>query len=143
MKKETTKKVSSDNWINVHDDKVMCEMGFPRYAITPRDESVWIKTEKERETLKKLKHTCKNWDSRCYSIPLRRATVNSKLIITLKRNKVFPKSVYSQMCLNTSISDALEKFLVIDPVTGWKESVVAKYYYNGREYYPNELPYYK
>ena len=148
MKKETTKSPKNkatrdkdDRWINVHDDAVMREMGFTRFERIPRDESVWTKTPRERQLLKKLRHTLKGLDLHFHSVPSKRGTVRAKLIVQLKSNDVFSKSTYSQECLNTHISDVLEKFKVIDPVTGWSESVVTKYSYNGRTYAPNELPY--
>ena len=148
MKKETTKSPKNkaiqekdDRWIDVHDDAVMREMGFNRFEKTPRDESVWTKTPRERQLLKKIRHTWKGLDLHFHSVPPKRGTVRAKLIVQLKSNDVFPKSTYSFECLNTHISDILGKFKVIDPVTGWSESVVAKYSYNGRTYAPNELPY--
>lgn len=149
MKKETTKSPKNkaiqdkdSRWINVHDDAVMREMGFSRFDRVPRDESVWTKTPKERQLLKKMKHTYKDMNPHFHSIPPKRATFRAKLIIQLKPNNIFPKSTYSQECLNTHISDVLEKFEIIDSVTRWPESIVAKYSYNGRTYAPNELPYY-
>ncbi len=148
MKKETTKSPKNkaiqdkdDRWIDVHDDAVMREMGFSRFERVPRDESVWSKTPRERQLLKKIRHAYKGMDLHFHSVPPKRATVCAKLIVQLKPNDVFPKSTYSQECLNTHISDVLGKFKIVDPVTGWSESVVAKYSYNGRTYAPNEVPY--
>ena len=149
MKKETTtspkNKAIQDKdgrWIDVHDDAVMREMGFSRFERIPRDESVWTKTPRERQLLKKIRNTYKDLDPHFHSVPPKRGTVRAKLIIQLKSNNVFSKSTYSFECLNTHISNVLEKFKVIDPVTRWLESVVVKYSYNGKTYAPNELPYY-
>lgn len=149
MKKETTKSPKNkaiqgdkdDRWIDVHDDAVMREMGFSRFDRTPRDKSVWSKTPNERRLLKAVRHSWKGLDMHFHSVPPKRVTISAKLIVQLKKNNVFPKSTYSTECLNTHIGDVLGKFRVTDPKTGYSESVVAKYSYNGRTYAPNEVPY--
>ena len=149
MKKETTKSPKNkavqkeeDRWIDVHDDNVMREMGFMRpFNQSPRDKSVWQKTPNERRLLRNVKHSVKNRDMHFHAAPAKRATVCAKLIIQLRSNKVFPKSTYSQECLNTHIGDVLGRFRITDPKTGYSESIVAKYSYNGRTYAPNEVPY--
>lgn len=148
MKKETTKSPKNkaiqkeDRWIDVHNDNVMREMGFMRpFNQTPRDKSVWQKTPNERRLLRNVKHSVRNRDMHFHTAPAKRATVRTKLIIHLKSNKVFPKSTYSQECLNTHISDALGRFQVTNPKTGNSKSIVAKYSYNGRTYALNEIPY--
>ena len=149
MKKETTKSPKNkatqkeeSRWINVHDDDVMRKMGFNRPFIqTPRDKSVWQKTPNEHRLLKNVKHTAKKEDMHFHHIPSKRAIVCAKLIVQLMPNNIFPKSTYSQECLNTHISDILGKFQTTNPKTGYCKSLVAKYSYNGRTYAPNELPY--
>lgn len=149
MKKEITKSPKSkaiqkekDRWINVHDDNVMREMGFMRpFNQAPRDKSVWQKTPNERRLLRNVKHSEKNRNMHFHTVPTKRATVCAKLIIQLKPNKVFPKSTYSQECLNTRIRDVLGRFQITNPKTEYSQSVVAKYSYNGKTYAPNELPY--
>lgn len=149
MKKETTKSPKNkaiqkeeDRWIDVHDDNVMREMGFNRpFNQAPRDKSVWSKTPNERRLLSQVKHSMRKDDMHFHATPAKRGTVRAKLIVQLKANKVFPKSTYSQECLNTHISDILGKFKVTDPRSGYSESVVAKYSFNGRTYAPNEVPY--
>lgn len=148
MKKEITKSPKNkaiqkeeDRWIDVHDDNVMREMGFDRpLNQAPRDKSVWSKTPNERRLLRNVRHSIKG-DMHFHSTPPKRAMVCAKLIVQLKSNDAFPKSTYSQECLNTHIGAVLGKFRVTDPKTGCSESVVAKYSYNGITYAPNETPY--
>lgn len=147
MKEKTTKSPKNkavqdqnDRWIDVHDDAVMREMGFSRFDRTPRDKSVWTKTPNERRLLKATRHTCKG-DMHFHAAPAKRGTVRAKLIVQLKSNKYFSKSTYSYMCLNTVIDDILGKFRVNNPKTGYSESIVAKYSYNGKTYALEERPY--
>lgn len=150
MKKESTKSPKKqgnpngkdDHWINVHDDDVMRAMGLWRpYNQKPRDPSVWTKTHAERHLLKKLRHVQKDLDMHFHSIPRKRGVVRTKIIIQLLPNKKFPKTTYSRICWNTEISNILRKFMVTNSKTGYEESAVAKYTYNGKTYGPNELPY--
>lgn len=142
MKKETTKNPKNkviqkeeDCWIDVHNDNVMREMGFMRpFNQAPRDKSVWQKTSTERRLLKNVKHSVRKEDMHFHSVPPKRATVRAKLIVQLKPNKVFPKSTYSQECLDTQVNNILERFQIIDSKTGYSRSVVAKYSYNGKTY---------
>lgn len=151
MKKETIKSPKNkavqkeeNRWIDVHDDDVMRAMGFMRpFNQTPRDPRVWQKTPNDRRLLRNIKHTVKKEDLHFHSVPPKRATVYAKLIIQLKPNKIFPKSTYSQKCLNTHIGDILRKFQVTNSKTGYSESIVAKYSYNGKTYAPNEIPYFE
>lgn len=150
MKNESTKSPKKqgnpdgkdDRWIDVHDDDVMRAMGLWRpYNQKPRDPSVWTKTPAERRLLKKLRHTWKGLDMHFHSVPRKRGVVRAKLIIQLLRNNIFPKTTYSQECWNTEVGDILRKFMVTDPKTGYEESAVAKYSFNGKTYGPKELPF--
>ena len=59
MAKDRKRKNLSDHaegWIDVHNDDAMRKAGFFRpYTVTPRDPSVWTKTKKEKEALKRAK----------------------------------------------------------------------------------------
>lgn len=135
---KTTTKKEENRWINVHDDTVMREMGFMRPTVqSPRDKSVWTKTPSERRMLRKVK-TRRSGNMHFLSSPKRRAFVRTKLIIQLKRNKKFPKTTYSFMCWNTDVDNILRKFQVVNTKTGYLESVIAKYSYNGKLYSSKE-----
>lgn len=150
MKKETTKSPKNkaiqkeeSRWIDVHDDNVMREMNFLRpFLQTPRDKNVWTKTPYERRILQSVKHTCsKNKDMHFHSIPAKSTKVSSKLIIYLKKNKVFPKTTYSTECWQSDIPSILSKYVITNHKLNVSESVVAKYTWNGKTYYPGELPF--
>jgi hypothetical protein len=141
MKREKSKVLKKavqqdeDRWINVHDDKVMREMGFPRPSIqSPRDESVWSKTISEKITVRKFKHMFKQRDGHFHGIPKQTTPVVGKLIITLMKNKYYPKTTYSMKCKQHEIPDILAKFKAHDKKSGIDVSVVKKYYWNGKTY---------
>lgn len=143
--KETVKKQNSqkeeDRWIDVHDDAVMNEMGLWRCPnVTPRDPSVWTKTPNERRMLKVLRHTCKD-DMHFHSSPAKRIPVRAKLIVQLKKNKVYPKTTYSIECWQHDIPSILSGYRIT--VKGVSQSVVAKYSFNGKTYAPNEVPFWQ
>lgn len=130
MKKETSP------WIDVHNDKVMREMGFFRpYDQTNID---WSKTAKERKLLRRLKHSIKKKDMHFHAMPKPRKMVVAKLIVYLAPNKEFPKSVYSFQCSNTSVNEILSKFQIYNRAIRCSETVVKKYSFNGKTYGPKE-----
>lgn len=149
MKKENTKSPNKavqqeeDRWIDVHNDDVMREMGFFRpFNQTPRDESVWTKTPYERRILQSVKHTYgKKEDMHFHSIPAKFIKVRGKLIIQLKKNKVFPKTTYSIECWQSDIPNILSKYTITNNKLKITESIVAKYTWHGKTYYPGELPF--
>lgn len=142
MKKENTKKsVQESIWINVHDDDVMREMGlFRPFNQVPRDESIWTKTPSERRALQSAKHIYSK-DMHFHSIPSKIIRVPDKLIIQLEKNKVFPKTTYSIKCWQSDIPNILSKFVVVNRKLSTTKNVVAKYTWNGKTYYPGELPF--
>ena len=123
-------------WIDVHNDEVMRKMGFRRpFDQSPRDKSVWTKTPNERRLLKEVKCSYKNEDMHFHMPPTKRCTVRAKLIVQLKKNKVFPNTTYSFICSNTAVNNILGTF------KGSKsEDLVSKYSYNGIAYTANERP---
>lgn len=149
MKKENTKSPKKgnsgekdDRWIDVHDDDVMREMGlFRPFDQTPRDESVWSKTPQEKRMLKKVRHSCKDRDMHFHSIPRKPIRVRCKLIINLFKNKHFNKTTYSTECWQHEIQEILAKYHVLNRKTGYYESVVRKYSWNGKTYNPTDLPF--
>ena len=147
MKQETIKspknKASQDKdnlWVDVHNEAIMRELGFSRINVEPRDESVWTKTPKERELLKKLRNLYKNLDMRFHTPPRKFIKVPGKLIIQLRKNKVFPKTTYSIKCWKSDIPDILSNYVITNKRFNISESAILKYIWNGKTYNYNELP---
>ncbi len=131
-----------DRWINVHDDNVMREMGlFRPFNQAPRDESVWTKTPNERRLLKEVKYANRGKDMHFRAAPSKFIKIRGKLIIQLRKNKVYPKTTYSTECWQSDISDILSKYIIANHKLKISESAVAKYSWNGKTYYPGELPF--
>ena len=151
MKKENIKspknkalQQSEDRWIDVHNDDVMRKMGFLRpFDQTPRDESVWRKTPNEKRILRNVKHVGKNEDTHFHSIPHKHIPVRAKLIIQLKKNKKYPNTTYSIECWMSDIPDILSRYQTINPKTKYIEFIVSRYYFNGKTYTLNELPFWQ
>lgn len=149
MKKENTKSPKNkaiqqeeDLWIDVHNDNVMREMGFLRpFNQAPRDESVWTKTPNERRLLRIAKNACKKEDMHFYTVPRKFIPLQGKLIIYLRKNKVYPKTTYSMKCWQSDIQDILSKYTVKNHKLNITESAVDKYTWNGKTYYPGKLPF--
>lgn len=124
-------------WIDVHDDKVMREMGFFRpYDVEPRDPSVWTKTNKERRELKRAKGRCSklgNWHMGL--TPNKEVKLSSKLIVSLKKNNSFDKTTYSFKCRQSNVNNLLDRF-----VSKSGKSLVAKFNWNGKTYNSSQLP---
>ena len=149
MKEENYKKVfiedeeieRDERWIDVHDDDVMREHGLWRpYNQSPRDPSVCRKTQNERRIFKQVMYSMGKIEGHCPSAHKKAPLVRAKLIVQLKKNKVFPKTTYSFTCFNTAINDILSRFTTTNPKTGYNETLVAKYSYNGTPYEPHERP---
>lgn len=148
MKEENYKKVLNEDeeierderWIDVHDDEVMREHGLWRpYDQSPRDPNVWSKTPNDRRILKQVMASqgkITGWH--CSSCGKKHPIVKAKLIVQLKKNKIFPKTTYSFMCYNTSVDEILGQFMIYNPKTDTMETIIAKYSYNGRPYKANE-----
>lgn len=148
MKKETIESPKKgnpdekdDRRIDVHDDDVMREMGFSRFDVAPRDESVWTKTPRERELLKKLRPTWKGLNMHFHTAPRKFIQVPGKLIIQLRKNNVFPKTTYSTKCWQSDIPHILSRYVINNKRLNISKSAVLKYTWNGRTYNYNELPF--
>lgn len=122
------------DWIDVHNDDLMVELGIRPPKATPRDSSVWTKTPKEKKAIKHLRNKRKmhNGVASKKIIP-----VQDKLIIYLNKNKTFPNTVYSTICWQHDIPNVLEMF----NIKSGNKPIVAKYYYNGKTYKFGEYPY--
>lgn len=129
-----------DRWVNVHDSKLMIELGIHLPDRTPRDKSVWTKTPYEKRILKVERHKHKK---RIYfHIPPHKSIpVRAKLIIYLKKNKKFAYTTYSTECWQHEIGEILSKYHSKNNKTGYDECLVVKYVYNGKTYSSNERPF--
>ena len=145
MKQENNKKsnnINNNGWIDVHDDALMVELGIRPKPLSPKDPNVWTKTNQERKLLRNLKRSHKE-KIHMGSIPEKVIPVKAKLIIQLKRNNKFPNTTYSMICYMHKISNILSSFMQYDKQSKTMINLVAKYKYNGKEYSPNELPFWK
>lgn len=123
--------------INVHnDDEVRAAGIFRPFDVTPRDPSVWTKTKKERQQLKRMKHL-KLPNGHFFDTPSKHPVVTAKLIIQLKKNNKFPQTTYSFMCTDTSVAGYLRQFITTSK-KGNTLNLISWYKYNGRQYGPNE-----
>ncbi len=148
MKKEIERKT---DWVNVRDDALMVSLGFRQPPLQPRDPSVWTKTETEKKKLMNLKHRlkgkfCANWGYVSPEIP-----VYGKLIVYIKKdpkyttvdpktNRKVYKTTFSYKCGQSKIPSILSAF---SNKKDLNNTLVTKYYWNGRTYSPTELPYWK
>ena len=123
--------------VDCTNDAEMISLGIRPNHLVGRDQSVWTKTEEEKEILKKHRHYFSNIGKGCStSVPF--SPINGKLIIYTQRSvrcitnknlNHIPKSTYSYTCNQTEISNYLRNF-----------GKVVKYSWNGKIYSPNELP---
>lgn len=139
MKKKSSKP-AQDSAIDIKNDDLMVSLGIRVPKLEPNDPSVWTKTPQERKTLKKLRRG-KYGDMRFHTIPSKSIPVIAKLIICLKKNKKFPKTTYSCECYMHKIGDILSEYTQENKKSGYIESLVTKYVYNGQTYKPSERPF--
>jgi hypothetical protein len=124
------KNVKSER-VNVRNDNEMRLNGFFRpFEQAKRDVSVWSKTDNDRKLLKRLKHSMKG-DWHFHAIPRPRPLCKAKLIVRLKNNKKFKKSVYSFECFDTEINDLIASFGHVNK-NGYHVSPVISYSFNGK-----------
>lgn len=145
MKQENPKNVSKSTdieWVDIHDEDLMIQLGIHQPDLEPRDPSVWTKTSSERKFLKSLRHFFKA-EMRASSMPRKSIPVIAKLVIQLKPNSKFQKSTYSTACWMHDIGSILAKYTQINQTTGFSESLVNKYSYNGKTYLPGETPFWE
>lgn len=128
--------------INVRNDQEMIANGLIRcLPVEPRDPNVWTKSEHDRRLLYKYKYKLKH-DMHFHTMPFKSSTVVDKLIIYLKPNKEYPKSVISIKCSLSSIPEIISKYYVMDKKSGKVVSLIHNYKFNGKTYKAGELPYF-
>lgn len=100
-----------EGWIDIHNEDLMRKAGLRFSKLKePRDESVWTKTNKEREAIRKAKSRCKYKDGHFHTIPIKQSYLYDKLIITLKKSKKNVKQVISTKCWEHEIPYILSKY---------------------------------
>lgn len=122
-------------WIDVHDDDLMVKLGIRNPNITPRDPSVWTKTQKEKKLLKKLRNIYKNanlgakrsTDSHGYLLVYIKPDIKNAIkVINGIPNKGTIKTTFSFLCNKYNIKDILNDMS--------KKYSVVKYRWNGHDY---------
>lgn len=123
---------------NVHDDGLMVSLGIRQPPFV--DVKYEKRSNDEKRQLRKLR--CRHKQKMHFSIPKKRVIpVYDKLIIWLKKNNHFKDTTYSIKCYQHEIPQILNFFHFISK-KGNDQNTVLKYYFNGRTYRPNELPFY-
>lgn len=140
-----------DVWVDVHDHELMVSLGIHLPYYKGRDSKVWEKTSKEKELLKQMKARCNNTMPKSWGLfNPNRYPFYSKLIVRIRPSNKFKfkdkhgneqkKTYFSHknVCVS-DIPNILSKYYV------WKDksrqSLVISYYWNGKTYRPEELPY--
>lgn len=155
-KKRVIPEGCAQDWVNVYDDEWMDELGIlyrkPGFV---KDPSVWTKTPKEKEALKKARRIKHKFASLSVGVP-RPMPFYDKLIIQFTNDrhlkkvyaknygKVPSKTTISIKCGQSDIPNVIGKY-----VGSMKDklgndipfSLVAKYKWNGTWYTPDQLPY--
>jgi len=140
---------AKEEWVDVHDRELMIYLGIQPPYYEGRDPSVWEKTKKEKELLKTLKSRCTNILPRQWPYTEPRSSFFSKLIVRIRPSNKFKfidkrgneqKKTYfahKNVC-ESDIPNILAKYYV------WKDkarqTLVISYEWNGKTYFPNELP---
>lgn len=117
-------------WIDVHDDELMVNLGIrlPKY-----ENVVWDKTAKEK---KEIKHRRSKFEDPHFRSYKRVSTpVVADLIIYLKKNDKFPNTTYSDKCELSKVRNILNFYKS-------NKAEILKYCYNGKTYMPEEDPFY-
>lgn len=122
-------------------DESMVELGLRYPKEEARDPSVWNKSSKEKNILKKLRRISSLNDSYFHNTPRKSIPVKAKLIIYLKNNNKFKNTVYSTTCWQHEIDDILSRYSQYDKNLKYNKSIVIKYVYNGKTYNPEERPF--
>lgn len=120
--------------VDIHNDYLMVSLGIRPSVYAGRDDSVWTKTDKERELLSKYRK--RKYKFMSSVSPTKSIPVKDKLIIYLKKNNVFSKTTYSIVCNQHDISSILGMY---QDKKG--NNLVSKYYFNGKTYSEKERPF--
>lgn len=120
MKKEEKK-------VDVTNDAQMVALGLRNPLVTPRDSSVWTKTEKERNLWKKYRHfPAPNYG---WAAPAKPTKFIGRLIVNVKG---LDKTTYCHNCAKVDIPYLLSKYKS-------ERSSIVKAFWNGKEIDPERL----
>jgi hypothetical protein len=127
--------------VDVTDDKMMMSLGIRLKNLASRDTSVWTKTIKEKEELKKAKNSDFSTFSSKWGYSKRIIPVYSKLIITIKPNsKNIITDKHGNKHIKTTFSHKCGQSDIVKILSNYDG--VVKYSWNGRDY-TTGLPYWK
>lgn len=152
MKKIVSKQKEEDLKVDVTNDAEMVALGIRLPNLTPRDQSIWTKTDKEKALLKKAKHSYHGEFSSKWGFTKKPIPVYAKLIVTIKPSKSFMikdsetgknlyKTTFSHKCGQSDIPAILSKYVEEDRKLKVAYPLVVKYSWNGKTYGPKELPF--
>ena len=135
--------------VDVHNDAEMVALGLRNPIYPGRDQSVWSKTDKEKDFLKKMKHSCTSDLDRGWGAPIKSIPIPGKLIVRIKPSdnftvvakdgRVMKKTTYSHKCIQSDIPRILSKYAESDGKVSY--SIVINYSWNGKTYNPKEIPF--
>lgn len=138
MAKKTNQK--SIEWVDVHDDALMVELGIHLPNVKPIDPAIFSKTDAEKELLAKYRKMFKG-KMTGNNISNKNIPIYGKLIITIVPDKEFMmvnknketvcKTTWSYQCGQADIPRILSKF----------GPLVVKYSWLGKEYDRKKLPF--
>lgn len=126
MKREVKKK-EEDKKVDVHNDSEMVSLGIRCPLMTPRDPSVWTKTEKERKAWKRQRRfpaPTSRW-----APPVKPSRFTGRLIVHVRG---LDKTTYCHNCPEIDIPYLLSKYKSED-------SSIIKVFWNGKEIDPERL----
>lgn len=126
MKKEEKKK-EGDKKVDVTNDAEMVALGIRNPNLTPRDPSVWTKTEKERKAWKKQRNFPAP-NSR-WAAPVKVSRFIGRLVVNVKG---LDKTTYCHNCPETDIPYLLNKYRS-------ERSSIVRAFWNGKEIDPERL----
>lgn len=116
---------------HITDDDWMVAEGLRSPNVQPRDLSVWIKTDEEKEQIRKLKRQ-KYHITRGSAGGRKHIPIYLKLVVQVRG---WEKTTYSLKCWQADIPRIIGNFN-----TGDGKEVI-KYQWNGKTYKPNEVPF--
>ena len=139
------KKKTEEEWIDIHDDALMVSLGLRQPKLIPRDPSVWTKSKKEKEFIKKMKHSISQQFVNTWGGKKDIVNFKGKLNVTIKKNDSFtmydstlkrriPKTTFSFNCYEYYIPFILQRFKISKT-----EDLVIKVTFNGKPYTSTKL----
>lgn len=111
--------------VDVTNDAECIALGLRLPKRQPRDPSIWTKSNRDRQLIKKYKKSSSLADIG-WAAPKRESKLVDKLIVNVKDN---PKTTYCyKNCLDTNVSYILDRY----------EKSLVKAFYGGKQIYPKQ-----